>query len=245
MIEVNADRAVADLPSLHPRVDEPFAHLAVFAAVGHALVKTVHAQDVRLPPGSVVTVPGRPRGRDGVQVARQTASNSELEQRPELAHAARTEPLGPDEVAAEDVLPRDLPAHVERELAVASREEPALLGKSRVDLDEVAAGDAVAVGEDQVVTGGRADGLVEDDRLAEAVVRVVDVANPHPGRSPYRVDAGLRVTRRAVVGDDDFEVGVRLTAVADEDLLEPVRLVVRAEDDRETHGVGLTCKREG
>ena len=171
----------------------------------------------------------------------ETASNSELEQRPELAHAARTEPLGPDEVAAEDVLPRDLPAHVERELAVASREEPALLGKSRVDLDEVAAGDAVAVGEDQVVTGGRADGLVEDDRLAEAVVRVVDMANPHPGRSPYRVDAGLRVTRRAVVGDDDFEVGVRLTAVADEDLLEPVRLVVRAEDDRETHGVGLTC----
>ena len=77
--------------------------------------------------------------------------------------------------------------------------------------DEVFAGDAVLVGEDEVLALGSDECLVKNARLLEAVVLVPHMLDGQPvAETLYQLTG---VVARAIVGDDNFVGGTCLVKI--------------------------------
>ena len=89
-------------------------------------------------------------------------------------------------------------------------DEPARLGEPAMRGDEIGARQAIAVEEDAEFAGARANAAVADLAAAEAEMLVADVLERHRQARRPAFDDARGVRPRAVVGNDDLEIAVRL-----------------------------------
>ena len=97
--------------------------------------------------------------------------------------------------------------------------------------DEIRLGDAVAVGEQQIVGPRRQNRLVQDAAFLKAFVRMPDVVQRQPQRLANRLRFLSRLGFGPIVGDDDFEPAIGLVGKSPEAFFQPIRLVIGADDD--------------
>ena len=107
-------------------------------------------------------------------------------------HAHLPQPIGRESPVALYILPGNSLADVHGQAEIATRKETPLTGISLMGGDEIMAGHAVLVGEDEVVGLGPQQSDVQDARLPEALVLVPYVgAGPEPSSAMIISSAGL------------------------------------------------------
>ena len=99
--------------------------------------------------------------------------------------------------------------------------------------DEIAARDAVAVGEQEIVARGGIDCLVQDCRLAEAFVRLPDMADGKSRGATELLDKLTRVVSRTVIGDDELDRPGSLDGKTGQRVNQVDGAVVGRNDDRD------------
>ena len=105
--------------------------------------------------------------------------------------------------------------------------------------DEVLAGHAVLVGEDEVIGLGPQQGDIQDTGLPEALVLMPHVRERQ--LTPVSLYQRLGLRPRTVIGDDNLVCRPRLAHISPKGLLQPLGIIVSGYDNayRESFHLGI------
>ncbi len=178
-----------------------------------------------------MTVPGGPRGGDGVHhVVPRRCRESQLAQ----VHrrlAIGQQPARVERAAVEHVGGLDGARGLLAESHAAARDEVARPRQLHVPGNEFGMRDAVTVREDQVLGAGFFDGAIQDPALAKAIVLVPHVPDVEVPVASCAFDAFTSLLPGTVVGDHHFEAAIGLARVSGQHARKVVRAVVGGEHD--------------
>ena len=138
---------------------------------------------------------------------------------------------------AKNGLGRDLRARLRRELEIAAREEATGTRSLHVHCDEIGARNTVAVGEDQVMGVRGQHRLIEDAALTKTCVRLPDMSYSNSIAVRDRTDDDTGRLARAVIRDDELEIGALLGRISYERRFQAVGCVVGTQNDGRAHRI--------
>ena len=237
VVEMEADRTVADLHRPDSQVHEPLAHLTVTAAVAQPLVVAINVEHVPTVGRRVAPVPGRSGRREGVEQPGGPPAGSQHPQAACPRGAGRLEPLEVGDPPGENVGGFDPFARPLWQPHATARKKASRPRQRDVGFQEVMPRNAIAIGEDEIVSRGVSSGPVEDHGLAESPILVPDVADHDLGEASHPAQDQRRPLVRPVVGDENLELAVGLHRVAPEHLFEPLGRVVGRKDHGNQHAL--------
>ena len=195
----------------------------------HLLVEAIHGQQVRAPARGVHAIPCGTGGSDMIHEAGESLAPGQFRPFHAPLHAHLPQPIGRVSPAALYILPGNSQADVHGQAEIAARKETPLMGISLMGGDEIMAGHAILVGEDEVVGLGPQQSDVQDARLPEALVLV-----PYVGEGQFvlvGVYQCLGLRPGTVISDDNLVRRPRLAHISPKGFLQPKGIVISGNDN--------------
>ena len=122
-------------------------------------------------------------------------------------------------------------------------DEPAGLVEPAVHGDEIACRQAIAIEEDADLAGAGGNAAVADLAAAEAPVLVANMLERQRQAHAPAFDNARGIWPRTIVGNDDFEIAVRLLGERAQHRVERIFAIISRDDDgnqrRAVHGLSL------
>jgi 2-polyprenyl-3-methyl-5-hydroxy-6-metoxy-1,4-benzoquinol methylase len=215
-------------PDRHVHVLPSPALVAHVVAVDALEVRPVHAEQEAVAVGM-----RRELGEAGTAGATAVSRG----QRPERSRLTGRRPADERPALDRQLLGEHATRQLAAELEPLAGDEPAGHGRAPQRLHETAPRDRVAVDEDEEVAARVARTEIPNARQPVAVVLLPRVRQPSTETGAPRLDDCRRRRSRAVVADDDVEVGIGLVRETAQNGLERLRPLVRRDEDRELHAV--------